>query len=176
MSLYTLADTLLMLKRLCVSLILVISTLHSSYAIELTKELLGSPNYVQIMSKSIIESARKELGARYRLGSISRGQYFDCSGLIRHVYSQHGFKLPHSSWVQARFGIPVDPRKVQPADLVFFKSRSKSRIGHVGMITEVTDKEVRFIHASLGRGGVIEESVNLSRYRSIFACARRLIL
>ena len=53
---------------------------------------------------------------------------FDCSGLVRFVYSHFGIGLPHSSWADLAHGQRVTRRSLRPGDLVFFYDAS-----HVGI-------------------------------------------
>jgi cell wall-associated NlpC family hydrolase len=44
------------------------------------------------------------------------------------AYAQVGVALPHSSYAQWGYGVPVSYDQLQPGDLVFFNG-----LGHVGM-------------------------------------------
>jgi cell wall-associated NlpC family hydrolase len=37
-------------------------------------------------------------------------------------------------------------------DLIFFKTNRRSKINHVGIVTEVLDNDIKFIHASTSKG------------------------
>jgi cell wall-associated NlpC family hydrolase len=78
----------------------------------------------------------KFLGMRYRFGGEGQGGY-DCSGLIREVYSNlYGINLPHSSVEQSRLGImqSVPGDDLKTGDLLFFGGSGRgNRVSHVGM-------------------------------------------
>ena len=57
----------------------------------------------------------------------------------------------------------VDVENAQKGDLIFFKTNGRSQINHVGMVVEVCDGEIKFIHASVG-GGVIISSIKEKYY------------
>jgi cell wall-associated NlpC family hydrolase len=71
--------------------------------------------------------AMQELGTPYVWGGAAPGG-FDCSGLVMWAYAQVGVALPHSSYAQWGYGVPVSYDQLQPGDLVFFNG-----LGHVGM-------------------------------------------
>jgi peptidoglycan DL-endopeptidase CwlO len=71
--------------------------------------------------------AMQELGTPYVWGGAAPGG-FDCSGLVMWAYAQVGVALPHSSYAQYGYGVPVSVDQLQPGDLVFFDG-----LGHVGM-------------------------------------------
>jgi len=82
--------------------------------------------------------ARRFLGVPYRFGGASPRSGFDCSGLVRYVYSRFGIDLPHSSYADFGLGRRVPRGALRPGDLVFFDG-----VGHVGMYVG----RGRFIHA-----------------------------
>ncbi|NPV60657.1 MAG: hypothetical protein HPY75_13500 [Actinobacteria bacterium] len=75
----------------------------------------------------VVQIAYQQLGKPYRYAG-SGPDVFDCSGLVMYCYAQVGISLPHSSYMQARCGVPVSYSDLQPGDLVFFHG-----YGHVGM-------------------------------------------
>ena len=118
-----------------------------------------------------IKEARSFIGTPYRWGGTSRAG-MDCSGLLVTAFRRSGIDLPRTSDEQSKTGSLVSLHEVTPGDLVFFALRGR-RISHVGMVTEVRDKEdVRFIHASSSLG-VIESNLFSDYYRKNFVKARR---
>jgi peptidoglycan DL-endopeptidase LytE len=81
--------------------------------------------------------ARRQIGEPWSYGGESPGG-FDCSGLTRWVYMDHGATLPHSSLDQFKLGKQDGHkriwkrRKLKRGDLVFHKTTS-ARVGHVGI-------------------------------------------
>lgn len=102
--------------------------------------------------ETIVETAFKYLGVRYRSGSSSPAG-FDCSGFTRYVFKENNLSLTHSSRAQYNEGSAITSKHdLQKGDLVFFggSGGSTKSIGHVGIVTEVDPKSgnFKFIHAS----------------------------
>lgn len=76
---------------------------------------------------AVVKVAYAQLGKPYVYGAAGPGA-FDCSGLVMYCYARVGVSLPHSSYMQARCGVPVSYGELQPGDLVFFRG-----YGHVGI-------------------------------------------
>ena len=89
--------------------------------------------------QSLVSFANKHLHIPYRSGGSSK-KGFDCSGFVRYCFNQWNIPLPHSSAAQAEHGETVELDDAKPGDLIFFKGNStkSKRIGHVGIITEVS--------------------------------------
>jgi len=75
----------------------------------------------------VVGIAMQEVGTPYVWGGAAPGG-FDCSGLVMWAYAQVGVSLPHSSYAQWNYGVPVSVDELQPGDLVFFDG-----LGHVGL-------------------------------------------
>lgn len=123
----------------------------------------------------MISFAKTFLGTPYRYsGSSPSG--FDCSGFINYVMSGFGFSLPRSSYSIAELGKTVKLSEVQPGDLLFFKGRNvnSSTVGHVAMVVEANENEIKMIHASTTRGVVIENFKDSKYYIPRFIKAKRM--
>ena len=124
--------------------------------------------------KEVISFAKAHLSIRYRSGgTTTRG--FVCSGFTRFCYNKFGIHLPHSSAAQGNVGEAVDKGAALPGDLILFKGHSAggSRIGHVGMITEVIGDQIKFIH-SAWNGGVRYDYLHVNYYQRRFMGIRRV--
>jgi murein DD-endopeptidase / murein LD-carboxypeptidase len=122
---------------------------------------------------SLLSFARKHLYHRYRSGGDSP-KGFDCSGFVYFCFTKFGLTLPHSSAAQASIGAKVEREFAQPGDLIFFKgSAAGGRVGHVGIITEVVNNQIKFIH-SASSGGVKYDALNADYYRKRFVTIRRV--
>lgn len=105
----------------------------------------------------LIEKASENIGTRYQTGGTSKSG-FDCSGLMCTTFSAFDIKLPRSSIEQSGFGTKVEAQEAQKGDLIFFNTNGKNRINHVGMVVDVLDGEIKFIHASVGNGVIISST------------------
>lgn len=97
----------------------------------------------EYLRQSLVNSARDFIGVPYLWGGISAETGFDCSGLTMTVYQLNGLDLPRHSATQYDAGEPVDRNDLQKGDLVFFKTRGRGIISHVGIYIG----NGRFIHA-----------------------------
>jgi cell wall-associated NlpC family hydrolase len=109
--------------------------------------------------KEIVETAEGFVGLPYQWGGSSAEEGFDCSGLTRAVYQLNGLNLPRSSRDQYSIGAPVERTEVAKGDLVFFATKGRERISHVGVYAG----DDRFIHAS-GKGKIIRVDSLSDRY------------
>ena len=116
---------------------------------------LSAKSYVQhTLSDSIIEFAEHYTGCPYKYASKGP-KSFDCSGFTGFVFSHFGYSLNSSSAAQYTQGEKVKTSKARKGDLIFFKgsNANSSVVGHVGLITEISNDTIRFIHAAI-KGGV----------------------
>ena len=138
--------------------------------------LTETPLYEQIpIVSSIIGFAKKHLSYRYRSGGMTP-KGFDCSGFTRYCFNKFGISLPHSSAAQGNVGVSVEKESAQPGDLILFKGHSSHghRIGHVGMIVEVSGDRIKFIH-SAWNGGVRYDWLHADYYQRRFVGVRRVV-
>ncbi|MEY4962899.1 MAG: hypothetical protein RLZZ323_218 [Bacteroidota bacterium] len=125
------------------------------------------------LADELIRMASDNLGSRYRAGGTSKNG-FDCSGLMYSTFSSLDIKLPRSSIEMATIGTKVDVTEAKKGDLIFFKTRGGSQINHVGMVVEVCDGEIRFIHSST-QSGVIISSTKEKYYEKNFTQINRVL-
>ncbi len=93
----------------------------------------------------------------------------DCSGFVYLTYqSRFGMTLPRTTQRQAKFGRKISPRRLQPGDLVFFKTGWFDR--HVGIYVE----DRRFLHVST-KNGVQLSSLEDPYWRKRYWKAVRII-
>lgn len=109
--------------------------------------------------------ALSQLGTPYVWAGSAPGG-FDCSGLVMWAYAQVGVALPHSSYGQYGYGVPVSRDQLQPGDLVFFDG-----LGHVGIYIGGD----QFVHAPHTGDVVKISSLSEGWYTSTFVGARRIL-
>lgn len=124
-------------------------------------------------TSKLIATAMKYSGVRYQYGG-STFAGMDCSGLVCTVYRAHDVSLPRTSNAQAKAGKKIKRKRVQKGDLVFFKTSRRNVINHVGIVTEVADGTVYFIHASTS-SGVVVSSLDEAYYQKAFAQFNRVL-
>lgn len=105
----------------------------------------ASPDGARVAA-DVVRTAIDVMGSPYTWGGSDDNGY-DCSGLIRYAYGQHGIILPRISRDQARMGRVVEPRleALRPGDVLGF-SVEGDRVTHVGLYVG----DGRFIHSATG--------------------------
>jgi cell wall-associated NlpC family hydrolase len=133
----------------------------------------NSKSTLDIQRGNVVENAKDFLGTPYRYGGMSTNGV-DCSGLTYTSYKEAEIDLPRTSIAQSEKGRKVKKAKAKPGDLIFFKTSRRNTINHVGIITENSDGEIKFIHASTSSGVVISSLLE-SYYKKAFAKIKRII-
>ncbi len=116
----------------------------------------------------LIDTAHSFIGVPYQWGGASEEEGFDCSGLTMAVYRLNGFNLPRSSREQFGVGTPIDRISLSEGDLVFFDTRGRGTVSHVGIYVG----NGRFIHAPRSGRKVTVDSLDNSYYRRRFLGGR----
>jgi peptidoglycan DL-endopeptidase LytE len=125
------------------------------------------------LADKLVVTASENIGTHYRSGGTQKGG-FDCSGLMIYTFSSFDIKLPRTSNEMSRFGNSVEKENAQKGDLIFFSTNGTGNVNHVGMITEIVDDEIKFIHSSV-HGGVIISSVKEAYYAKRFIKINRVL-
>jgi cell wall-associated NlpC family hydrolase len=111
---------------------------------------------------SAMASAKTQKGAKYvygREGGYSRG--YDCSGLIKWAYKQHGKTLPRTAQDQYNKSKHIAAKDRKPGDLIFIADgKNPKSIYHVGIFTGVRNGKGYMINANTGsyRGRKVVEA------------------
>lgn len=154
------------------------------YLMPSLSEMLGEPvdNYGFItgneeLQADLVSYAKNYLGCRYRSGAKGPTS-FDCSGFTGFVFKKFGYSLNPSSLTQGTQGEEVELNEAEVGDLIFFSGRRVSKtVGHVGMIIDV-DREtgvIKFIHASVGNGVMIDTYPDGGYYSKRFISVRHIL-
>lgn len=120
----------------------------------------------------LIETASENIGTRYRSGGTTK-EGFDCSGLMCTTFGTYDIQLPRTSIEQSHIGVVVNKEEAKKGDLIFFKTSRGNQINHVGMVVEVADGDIKFIHAS--NSGVIISSIKEKYYVKRFTQINRVL-
>ena len=126
------------------------------------------------IEQQLIDFAKKHLGRPYKYaGKTPAG--FDCSGFAGFVFKEFGVILPASSSEIAKIGEAVEKEDLKIGDLVFFEGRNHTKtVGHVGIVSEINDNDVYFIHAAVWSGGIIISGMKEEYYASRYLKAKRV--
>lgn len=122
---------------------------------------------------SVINDAEHYLGTPYKYAGNTKAG-FDCSGLVCKVFDENNIKMPRRSADQGKEGISVDVSRVKPGDLLFFATAGGSSVTHVGIVNEILNGEVTFVHSSTSKG-VIISSLNDAYWNKAFLFARSVL-
>jgi len=83
-----------------------------------------------------------QVGKPYRYGGADL-EGFDCSGLVFFIHRELGVTVPRTAAEQYAASQPVNVQRLEPGDLLFFRTTKAKRVSHVGIYAG----EGRFIHA-----------------------------
>lgn len=110
------------------------------------------------------------IGIHYKYGGTTPESGLDCSGLVRYVFKEAwGANLPRTSAEISRVGETIEPKNLQPGDLVFYNTLKRG-FSHVGIYLGNN----KFIHSPSAGGRVRIESMDLSYWKQRFNGARRI--
>jgi len=107
---------------------------------------------------SIVSFARTLIGIPYLYASTDPAMGFDCSGFITYVFNRYNIKVPRSSVDFTHYGKEITMEAARPGDLILFTGTDSSVriVGHMGIVEQVGDGGLRFIHSTSGKAkGVV---------------------
>lgn len=131
----------------------------------------GNDEIIQcgIAKKDIMNEIMEWLGTPYLFGGTS-SRAIDCSAFVRAIYqSAANIILPRTAREQNECGVNVSRKNLEYGDLIFFNTRKKVRVSHVGIYLG----DNLFVHAS-SRYGVTVSSLESDYYNKRFIGAKRL--
>ena len=124
--------------------------------------------------EQVINTARSYRGTPYRYGGTTRSG-MDCSALIYQSFASVGIQMPRTSESQSKLGKNVPDKNLQKGDLLFFAtSKSRKKVTHSGIVTEVSGKGIFFIHSSTSLG-VTEDNLNNTYWKKAFLFGKRIL-
>lgn len=110
------------------------------------------------------------IGTQYKYGGTAPETGFDCSGLVRYLFSDlFGAEMPRTAEEMSRLGDAIDTKYLLPGDLVFYNTLKRA-FSHVGIYLG-NDK---FIHAPARGGRVRIENMGVRYWKQRFNGARRI--
>ena len=126
---------------------------------------------IQKEKYTIIKTAKKMLGVRYRYGGTSPRTGFDCSGLVQYTFQAAGIHLPRTTSRQYHASRPVQKKYLKAGDLVFFKTAISRMVSHVGIYLGKN----KFIHAPSSGSKVTISSLKEKYWRNHYTGAGRIL-
>lgn len=139
-----------------------------------SKTVYSKPNRNHSKADFITDYAKQFQGVRYKWGGTTKSG-MDCSGLIYESFKSYDVSLPRISRDMAKKGTKIQLRKAHKGDLLFFKTGNRrNSINHVGLIVDIKDNEIKFIHATSSKG-VIISGLNETYWLKAFHQARRIL-
>src|SRR3990167_1843993 len=122
--------------------------------------------------ESIIQVAKKYLGAPYKFGGNDLATGIDCSGYVKKIFSRFNVYLPRTARdIYYSSGYSIPKKNLDTGDLVFFTTYAKYP-SHVGIY--IGNDE--FIHASSASRKVTIDSINKQYYKKRYIGAKRVQL
>lgn len=116
----------------------------------------------------LINSAYAMIGTKYHFGAQDASTEVDCSLYTQSVFKKIGIELPRTAVDQSLLGKLVSFEDLKIGDLLFFRTY-KEEPSHVGIYIG----ENKMIHASVGKGEVIVESILKGYFQDRFLFAKR---
>jgi cell wall-associated NlpC family hydrolase len=147
--------------------------INEPVANEVSDKIVNNAEHDSTFVDKLILKASENIGTRYRSGGTTK-EGFDCSGLMCSTFGAYNIQLPRSSIEMASYGVKINTENAQKGDLIFFKTRGGRQINHVGMVVEVVDGDIKFIHSSTS-GGVIISSIKERYYDKNFVQINRIL-
>lgn len=149
-----------------------VNTKEESSSMVLLNSVLDETN--NLFTEFLLKEAETYIGTPYRYGGTTRNG-IDCSAFVRNVFETFNKNLPRVSADQAREGFTVSTSEAKEGDLVFFATRGRGRVSHVGIVHgRNKDGVLEFIHSSTSKG-VIVSSLNDRYWGPKFLYVKRVL-
>jgi murein DD-endopeptidase / murein LD-carboxypeptidase len=137
------------------------------------KDIIIEKEETNYLTEQLVNNIIDNIGVDYSYGGTSKNG-FDCSGLLYTTFKKFDIDLPRVSSSMADIGEIIKEHNAEKGDLIFFATAGGNRITHVGMITEVNDDDILFVHASTS-SGVIVSSLTETYYQNSFVQINRIL-
>jgi hypothetical protein len=130
----------------------------------------------RVSQEQLVAYAKTLIGIPYKYASVDPAVGLDCSGFITHVFNHFSINVPRSSVDFTNYGITVDLAEAVTGDLVLFTGTDtlSEVVGHMGIVTEVVDGELQFIHSTSGKAYSVTISKLNPHYRKRFVKVIRI--
>jgi cell wall-associated NlpC family hydrolase len=158
--------------------------LTTDSAVQTTDPIVEKPNEdsklvntrITPQALSFVEYAKTLTGTPYLYGSTDPAKGLDCSGFINAVSHHFGVKVPRSSVEFTNVGTTVVSGEAKPGDLVLFTGTDPNKrvVGHIGIITDNINGNLKFIHSSSGKAKGVTTSDLDAYYQKRFVKVIRI--
>ena len=110
-----------------------------------------------VSATDVVAFAQTLIGIKYTYGSAIKEKGFDCSGFVDYVFNHFNISVPRTSVDFTNAGTEIPAKDSKPGDLILFTGSNANSgvVGHLGIITENKNGDLKFIHASESRGVII---------------------
>jgi cell wall-associated NlpC family hydrolase len=110
-----------------------------------------------VSATEVVDFAETLIGIKYKYGSTDKEKGFDCSGFVNYVFNHFNISVPRVSKDFTNVGTEITIKNSKPGDLILFTGSDANSgvVGHLGIITENKNGDLKFIHASESRGVII---------------------
>ncbi|MGV9003396.1 C40 family peptidase [Flavobacterium sp.] len=137
------------------------------------KDIIIDDEETDYVTEQLVNNLIDNLGVNYSFGGTTKSG-FDCSGLLYTTFKKFDIILPRASSSMADIGEKVNVKNAEKGDLIFFSTLGGKRITHVGLITEVNENEILFVHSSTS-AGVIVSSLTEAYYKNAFVQINKIL-
>ena len=133
-------------------------------------------NSKKVSPEQLLAYAKTLIGTTYKYASIDPAEGLDCSGFITHVFNHFSIQVPRSSIDFTNYGITIHPSDAQPGDLILFTGTDTliEVVGHMGIVSTVTDEQLEFIHSTSGKAYSVTISAFNDHYKKRFVKVIRI--
>lgn len=131
---------------------------------------------LNIAPGELVGYAETLTGIPYKYGSTDPAQGFDCSGFITYVFNHFNIAVPRSSIDFTNVEREIPLRNAKHGDLILFTGTDSTirAVGHMGIITSLSGKEISFIHSTSGKAYSVTTTPLNPYYQGRFIKALRI--
>lgn len=159
------------------STLIIISISFTSLSAQKQNDRSSDNTAVHKSALNVVDTAKSQLGIKYKYAGRSPEVGFDCSGFVHYVFKKNGFNLPVISRQYVNVGKEVGKDECLPGDIILFAGRDieTNPVGHVGIVTQRTDSDILFIHsATSANRGIVISRLSIGYYKNRFSAIRRV--
>ena len=144
----------------------------------LAKDELDPEWYSSYRGKQIAYFAGLFEGTKYDYANSDPLRGFDCSGYVSFVYGYFDIKVPRVSAQFDHAGKTIPLSQIRSGDILLFKGSNvnSTQTGHLGIVTEIKDGKIYFLHsATSNKRGIMTSNLDESYFKQRFIKAIRVL-